>query len=371
MNGEHAIGTIITKNCLSFARTLVQSVQVFHPHTACYVLVVDDWHGFIDPKKEIFNLVSLEELNIPDQKNFCFKYDALELCCALKPFFLDFLIKMKGATKILYMDADIYVTDTLKELFHVLDDHDMVLIPHLDRDYPEDDLQPDDTHILLSGIFNLGFLGINSSANAFSVLNWLKRKLYNKCVKEHTKGYLADQRFFDLAIGLFPNIFIERRPGYNVAYWNLHSRTLTRNDGQWLCNGEPMYFFHFSGFQPNAKGVISSHMSRYTLSNRPDLLSLFSEYQAKLEQNGCLDSMVWPYTYDTFSNGKKISYEFRRLFRRSPRIMVQGQDPFRSKRIQSLAFKWAIHENLSRRVHRILKGIDSKITKIFIKPSHQ
>ena len=82
---------------------------------------------------------------------------------------------------------------------------------------------PNDAHIMKSGIFNLGFIGLKNCHNAHRFLIWWQNKLYNKCLIKPASGYFVDQKFMDLALCMFKNISIIKDTGYNVAYWNLHS----------------------------------------------------------------------------------------------------------------------------------------------------
>lgn len=335
-----AICTIIAKNYVAFARTLAQSFLSFHPDYKCYVLVVDEFDGYVDPADECFEIIKLTELGIPNLSSFCFKYDVKELCTAAKADFLEYLIQEKSVDRLLYMDPDILVTGQLDGIYERLSTHDIILTPHLDRDYPDDDLLPDDGHILRAGTFNLGFIGVNSSDNARSFLNWWKPKLYKRCVVDLLKGYFVDQKFIDLAPIFFRNVFIERDVGYNVAYWNLHSRRLSRDNGSWMCNGGPLHFFHFSGYTPESS-LISVHipnsLARYRLSNRRDLRKLFAEYKNLLIRNGHKQASTWPYTFGYFKTGESIPNQLRLYYRSFPAKWRRYGDPFDSRKLKRQA----------------------------------
>jgi hypothetical protein len=340
MISDRAICTIIAKNYLAFARTLVQSFLTFNPDYKCYVLIVDDFEEYINPAEECFEIVKLTDLGIPHLPGFCFKYNIKELCTAAKASLLDYLISEKSVRRLLYLDPDILVTASLDAIFEELGTADIVLTPHLDTDYPDDDLLPDDGNILRAGQFNLGFIGIRSSENAQSFLNWWKPKLYKNCVVDVSHGYFVDQKFIDFVPIFFKNLFVERNAGYNVAYWNLHSRRISGENGAWKCNGGPLYFFHFSGYNPESDAIsshIPSSLARYRLSNRSDLGTLFAEYKSLLIRNGHRQASSWPYTFGYFKSGEPIADNLRRHYRSLPGKWRSFGDPFDSEELKRLA----------------------------------
>jgi glycosyltransferase involved in cell wall biosynthesis len=329
---RRAMCTIIAKNYLAFARTLAQSFLSLHPDHKCYVLIVDDFEGFINPADECFEIINLADLEIPNLQNLCFKYGVTELCTAVKARLLEYLVHEKSLDGLLYLDPDILVTARLDGLFERLATYDIVLTPHLDTDFPDDGLHPNDGHILRAGLFNLGFIGINSSQNAASFLNWWKLKLYERCVVDLLSGYFVDQKFIDFVPHFFRNVFIEKDVGYNVAYWNLHSRRLSRDNGLWKCNGAPLYFFHFSGYSPKNKRISTyiHDKQRHQFSNRPDLKPLFSEYKKLLIANGHERAKPWSYSYGYFQTREPIPNELRIFYRNSPGDWARYGDPFES-----------------------------------------
>jgi hypothetical protein len=333
MTTNRAVCTIIAKNYLAHARTLCDSYRQFHPEDRCFVLVVDDHRGFIDPAQEDFEFISVEELGIPDfYPRFAFKYNVTELSTAVKPYLLDLLLRRKGIDRLLYLDPDIIVLQKLDRLYEALDRSDIVLTPHLDADYPDDGLKPDDSTMMTVGMFNLGFIGTKSGKNTNDFLKWWAHKLYSKCVIDFPAGYFVDQKFLDLALFLFDGIHIEKDTGYNVAIHNLHSRHISFEDGAWLCNGKPLYFFHFCGFNYSDDVSICKYFAddiiRYTLDNRPDLAPLYNHYRSRIRANGHEVTSRWQYTYGCFDTGQRILDPFRRWYRDSKEMQVRCADPF-------------------------------------------
>jgi hypothetical protein len=330
--------TIIAKNYTAFARTLAQSFFTLHPDGKFYVLIVDEFEGYINPDEECFELVRLSDLGIPNLLSLCFKYDIKELCTAVKADLLDYLLRKESVERLIYLDPDILVTGSLNELYERLGTSDIVLTPHLDKDYPDDDLLPNDGYILRAGQFNLGFIGVNASKNALDFLKWWKPKLHENCVVDLLNGYFVDQKFIDFVPIFFRNIWIETSAGYNVAYWNLHSRTLSHENGSWRCNDGPLYFFHFSGYKPEGAGLtghVPVSMARHLLSNRRDLKDLFTEYKSRLLQNEYNDTITWPYTFGSFKSGELIPKETRRYYRTLCENGNTLSDPFESEPLKS------------------------------------
>ena len=143
----------------------------------------------------------------------------------------------------------------------------------------------------------------------------------------------------NLAPVFFDNVGIEKSPGCNVAYWNLHRRRIQREEGVWLCNGAPLYFYHFSNFDPAQTERISGYQTRYRLSDRPDLRPLFTEYNKLLLENGYEQTRTWPYTYAFFTTGARIPYELRVLYRNCSNKWELWGDPFQSAALKRQA-RW-------------------------------
>ena len=334
---KRAICTIIAKNYVAAARTLCRSFSQFHPDLRCYVLIVDDYDGYIDSGKEDFEIVSLADLELPNVQRLCFKYSVVELCTAVKAHLLDYLLHKEGIEQLFYLDPDVLVTSSLDEIFNRLNTFDVLLTPHVDGNYPEDGLSPNDGTILRYGIYNLGFIGVTPRAGA--MLQWWQSKLLDLCIDDPLRGYFVDQKFMNLAPLYFDKVGIEHSPGCNVAFWNLHTRTLRRDGGAWLCNDAPLYFYHFSNFDPARPERLSGYQTRYQLTDRPDVQPLFSEYVKLLLENDYEQTRRWPYTYNYFASGEQIPYGLRVMYRNSPEKWELWGDPFQSAALKRQA-RW-------------------------------
>ena len=266
---SRAICTIISRNYLAHARTLAHSFRQFHPDAPVFVCLVDRVDGAFDPAREPFELIEAHALGIRDFEAMAFQYDVMELNTAVKPFVLEQLLFERGVEQLLYLDPDILVLSPVSWLFDQLDRASILLTPHATRPY-EDAKLPGEHLLLQTGAYNLGFIGVAATAQARSMLRWWQGHCHDECAVRPEEGLFVDQKWVDLVPSFYPETRILRDPGLNVAYWNLHERQVDSLAPP-RCNGEPLYFFHFSGFKIDALDAVSKHQNRFRLEERPDL----------------------------------------------------------------------------------------------------
>ena len=136
----------------------------------------------------------------------------------------------EGHEKIMYIDPDIAIFNSLSPLEEWMNDYGILLAPHL-LDYTDNTQSIQDNEIMGTmrhGTFNLGFLGINSSKrDGRRFVDWWSSRLRNYCYADYERGLFTDQKWVDLAPSYFENLLILRDPGYDVASWNLDCREIT------------------------------------------------------------------------------------------------------------------------------------------------
>ena len=86
----------------------MKSLRLRHPDLALYVLFVDDIAGFVDPAARALPVPRARRPAAAEPREFCFRYDVMELSTAVKPFLLRQLFA-RGHGKVLYIDPDIWV----------------------------------------------------------------------------------------------------------------------------------------------------------------------------------------------------------------------------------------------------------------------
>lgn len=319
--------TIVANNYLAYARAFTHSFLERHPEGKVCVLIVDrpqPGHRYED---EPFAVTFADQLGIPAFSHFSFRYSIVELSTAVKPWFLLHLHRTLGCDRLCYFDPDILIFGDLGDLYDRVGRADAVLTPHLTAPV-DDDLVPGEREMLLSGIYNLGFLGMAFNERTLAFLDWWKERLYRWCLHETGKGLFVDQRWMDLAPAFLPQAEILRDPGYNVAYWNLVHRRLAKRDDGWWAGDVPLRFFHFSGYDFRRPGSLSKFQNRFTFADRPDVLPLFQLYGESIRRQGQQEVQDYLYGYGRFANGVAIPDLARRALRQVDPEGVRWPDPF-------------------------------------------
>ncbi len=305
--------TIVSLNYLPYARTLCDSFLEFHPSYKFYVLLVDRLPvGGFEVSNERFELVLVEDLPIPNFESVAFKYDVLELNTSVKPTFIKTLLA-RGVDELIYFDPDILICSAVDLIFEALSANGIVLTPHCIS--PNDEAPEEEAKLLQSGVFNLGFIALSRTEEVGRFLNWWESRCLSLGYVERWSGLFVDQKWINQVPWYFDSVHALKHAGCNVAYWNLHERTLTKTGTGWVVNGTaPLIFFHFSGIDIDGETQISKHTNQFNLLSRPDLAELFACYRECILRNGIHELSAQPYAFGVFSNGRLINKLLRALY---------------------------------------------------------
>lgn len=306
------------------------SLQATHPEWHRHVLFVDRDDDFARLGGDLFTATGIEALPLPKMHEFLFRYDIMELNTAAKPYMFAHL-RRQGYERVVYLDPDILVMDRLVDVERLLDEGaTAVVTPHLTAPL-DDGRTPSELDIMGAGAYNLGFLALNSLPASDAFIRWWEQKLEHGAVVDKTRGLFTDQKWIDLAPGMFGGFAILRDAGYNVAYWNLPHRPVTTDHGTWFADGRPLRFFHFSGFNPLDPQPFSKHQDRLTLDDIGAARELALEYARRITSQGFVTSKSHPYAFGRFADGTLIPTALRVLYRQTAEVRAKaGANPFAS-----------------------------------------
>jgi hypothetical protein len=175
---------------------------------------------------------------------------------------------------------------------------------------------------------------------AFAFLRWWKERLYDFCVIDPPRGLFVDQRWMDFAPSFVSRVGILREPQYNVAYWNLTQRQISRSGSSFMVNDLPLCFFHFSGFDPDDTATLSKYQSHYCLARIGPLRDLVEHYRKLLFDNGYRECRNQTCVYQRFNNGVEIPDVGRSLHWECPGIVERIEDPFSDEGYREFVRVW-------------------------------
>jgi len=253
----------------------------------------------------------LEDYQIPMYKQLAFKYDILEFATSLRAWFAIYFLQSND--KVIYLDPDMLIYDNLNGILSDLDHYPIILTPHYTKPQNYNDVDSD-LSIMKFGAFNLGFFALKNVQESFDFLTWLSHRCYHLCFAESQFGLHTDQKWVSIAPCFFPNIHISFNLGYNVAYWNMHERTLSKNDNKYYINEKfPLIFFHFSSYNESHPNNLSKMSSLQIDEQRIDIIELSNEYSTILKKYD-LKNIDKKYEFDYFSNGTIVTPTLRRAY---------------------------------------------------------
>jgi hypothetical protein len=279
--------TICSANYLAHAKVLGDSLAKSNPE---YQFVI----GLVDVVPKEINVASwlpyevllVADVGIPEFPAMAEKYDIVELNTAVKPFYLEYLYHRNPSVEtVIYLDPDILVLGSFKALAEKLRNNNIVVTPHICT-YDDEALNFHyEIGMLLTGIYNLGFIATARSETTFAFLKWWQKRLANHCYYHPGSGVFVDQQWVALAPLYFDGVHVEKDPGYNMCYWNHFERRLSRDNERYIVNGKhDLIFYHFSSYNPLNPSIVASRdpQLRATFAERPDLQPLYDDYCKRL-----------------------------------------------------------------------------------------
>lgn len=314
------IFTSICANYTHKARTLAESVKRHMPDAAFFVCLTEREMPE-NVRSEYFDDVILsKDMWDGNFNRYIFKHSIVEASTAVKgQFFIYLMEHFPQENQFVYLDPDCYVYADLTELKELLERRPIVVCPHL--------LQPGNIDMELSsaahGVYNLGFLAVNRSAEAERFIKWWAQRLYLFCYDDIQRGIFTDQKWIDLAPCFF-DVEILKHRGYDFATWSLLDCGMTKEDGRYYVQGDPLRFIHFSGYGK----VIEKCMEDWLPKGKHPFRELYREYVKRHEEYDADRVSETAWSYGTYDSGEKIDDKIRELYRGDYDVMFRVEDPF-------------------------------------------
>lgn len=301
------IFTIVSRNYAAQAATLMQSLAAAEPAARRVVVAAD---GPIPELADAAEVILAADLGAP-VRDMSVYYEALELNTAVKPFVFRSLLAWDGVDSVTYLDPDIFVFRPMDPVREGLGRAPLCLTPHVTRPLTTPG-NPTNEDLASSGRFNLGFLSARRDPQVAGLLDWWADRCRFDSRVAPDEGVFTDQKWMDRAPEFVPGAAILEHPGLNLAYWNLEGRVLARAGDGWRVDGEPLVFFHFSGFDPERPLKLSKHQNRFRVAAGSPMAGLLADYALALKANGHAAAKAQGYAFDRFASGRRVTPAMRR-----------------------------------------------------------
>lgn len=339
---KNVVFTICSKNYLGLAQTLEKSLIQHNSELDFFIFIADEYSNddIINLPANVFLAKNVLPFSEEEWKELSFKYTLVEFCTAIKPFCFTYIFESLNRSKIIFLDPDVFVFNSLNSVFKNLETYCIILTPHIltiEDNYSGDFWE----NIFLSvGTFNLGFIALKRSKSSDKMLSWWRHKLKNECYVDEFNHTATDQKWI-IFLPMFFNaetLHISHDLGLNVATWNFYEREILEKDNTLYVknrilndgNITPLIFVHFSNY--NYLELKSGIVRHYSLRNDYiDLKIVFDKFIIALQKSDIEKYISLKYSYNFFNNGDSISLINRRFYRR---LKDEGEaitDPFNVK----------------------------------------
>lgn len=385
---KNCVFTIVAKNYIGLAQILEDSLKEKNPDVDFFIFVADKFYDDIDEKTLAQNIIiAKDHLNISESQwtDMSFKYDLTEFCTSIKPSVFSYFLNSTDYDKIIYLDPDIYIYNSLNPIFEILDNQSIVLTPHITTIQNEFNGDRSESGLLSTGVFNLGFCAIKRSLSSQKMISWWHHRLVDKCYIDSYDSYYTDQKWMDFLPCFFTSdeLHVSHHLGMNIAPWNFFEREIfIENDILKVKNREgdsknsifPVLFVHYSGYNYSElkKGnVIQNNISKI---KEYDDVKLLTDIYAKAIQGKkvLFDKYInEKYSFNFYENGFVIKSFHRRIYRS---LVMKGEYRFLNPFSTDEYSLYYILKNKGMMKHSVinldkitkenLKGVDRKL-KIF------
>lgn len=318
--------TIVAKNYIGLAMILGSSLKRHDRDVDFRIFVADEKSDDMpEVPGEVLFAKEVLAYTPAEWTDMSFKYDLTTFCTSIKPACFKYLITL-GYEKLVYLDPDIFVFNSMSGIYNLLDEHSILLVPHIAGVHLDFKGEHSEETVLWEGTFNLGFCAIHADADSGRMLDWWEDRLKTQCFADITGSLFYDQKWMVLVPGFFDEkaVHVVRDLGVNMAPWNFFERKVQKgDDGSWRVGwrdgsgtADPLVFIHFAGYDYRALSEGKVERLRLYLKEYDDISEVLSEYQDVLvagKEDLCR-FLNLTYTYNYYDNGDEVEKYHRKLY---------------------------------------------------------
>ncbi len=327
MTAKLHVFTSAAVNYLPKVRALCRSLRKHHPEAMIHVALADERPAWLTTEGEPFDtLVPFGEIGIPDWRAWSFVHNIVELSTAIKPFMLKRLLERDDCSAVLYFDPDMVLFSRVDDILATLATSNLALTPHQTKPEATREAVIDgEITSLKMGVFNLGFIGVRNTAEGRRFADWWAQRTYDFCRAEVHNGLFTDQKWINFAPIFFDGVAILKSSRHNVATWNLTTRRMTGDASHgFTVDGEPLGFYHFTGFDSGAHRI----MALKNAGGNASVQQLIEWYERETRPAPGDPVNDWPWAFGRFADGTPIEPHHRWMYRENVDLRMAFPDPY-------------------------------------------
>lgn len=315
-------------NYLPKSQMLAKSVKKHLPGSTMVLGLPDRMADDVDYRRYDFDEViplSEELIGLPNYTGWVYSHTIVELATAIKPFILCQLLKRNDCEAVIYFDPDIMLFSGMDDMLAEFKRASILLCPH--ATIPETNYQSivdNELGSLKYGVFNFGYVGVKNTPDGVAFAEWWRDRCGKWCYDDIPNGVFTDQKWSDLVPCLFDGVKVLRSPRFDVATWNTTQRRFAGSLKEgFTVNGEPLGFYHFTGFDSGAHDVM---LDRALAPEVQTQLTNWYKKEHAMASEDPLCQRQWAFT--AYSDGTAIPKNHRAYFRIDAEVQNFFQDPF-------------------------------------------
>jgi len=303
------ICTYFDFNFLPRGLALYYSIKRYHSDFKFYVLAFDnETYSYLSNLGEQ-NIVpiSFDTYNSYFDTSFDRFADKKQYYFTATPNICIYLLeKYPSIDILLYLDADVYLFNSLDSLYKEFGGNSIGICPH--------NLHPVTRKIFKNhGIFNVGVnLFRNSEIGRKCLYDWkLDCETWYKGKPGYHLEYFSDQIFLDSWPDRYSKVKIIENIGVDVAPWNAANYSFSKNQNEYFVNDYPLIIYHFSALKKVDHRKWNGNSIIYLSSIRGCLKDIYLNYIREIDKFNGDDTKLYA-TIDL--SGKKKKKTFSLIF---------------------------------------------------------
>ena len=245
------ICTLLDKNYLFRALALYDSLREHCPQFTLWVLCMDEKSYELLQKLNLkdIRLIRLSEVEDNRLKSVKPTRTGTEYCWMFSSSLPLYLLEKNPDMKMItYIDADIYLYDSIETIYNEFGNNSIMIIPH-------NSSKENKWREKTSGIYNVGMMIFRNDSNGLEALKWWKDRVIEWCFSRYEDRKYGDQLYLNDWPTRFRDVYVLLDPGTNVASWNIGRYAFSENEGKIIGKEKetsktfPLIFYHFHGLK--------------------------------------------------------------------------------------------------------------------------